>query len=154
MTRVYLFDWNVKEYCTLCWLTGIACNNEEVNMFMSWWDSNLLHLFNNCISSDGMYLKYLLVYHYLKDDTLGQFIWELHMGNEPGNSQKKWATGSEIYSSVSRQQESMNKLLRQQQFWVSCMDTVAGKKSCCAVVSPLRTATAAAAPSGSGVTLP
>lgn len=47
------------------------------------------------------------------------------MGNEPGSSQKKWDTGSEMYLSVSRQQENMNKLWRKQQFWVSCMDTVA-----------------------------
>lgn len=65
----------------------------------------------------------------------GQWTWQ-----QP----KKWDTGSEIYSSVSKQQENMNKLWRKQQFWVSCMDTVAPqncqKKLCC--VSLLRATTA------------
>ncbi len=32
------------------------------------------------------------------------------MGNEPGNSQKSETQGQKIYSSVSKQQENMNKL--------------------------------------------
>lgn len=54
--------------------------------------------------------------------------------DEPGNNQKdkkkkKNPTGLEIYSSVSRQQENLNKLRRKPEFGVSCMDTVAAAES-------------------------
>lgn len=75
----------------------------------------------------------------------GQMIhWAIYLGAVDGKwtcqQPKKWDAGSEIYSSVSRQRENMNKLWRsnssESAAWMLSILRIAKKLSAC--VSPLR----------------